>query len=188
MWRGLWGTGQLFLPWRCITNSGCSSISARNTHLSSVRMSMCVIPWDCILGSLLWLQPALPCNCYCHLHLCLCLTPHCQGCLFFGFFGASTVTSLKYLALFAVGGMGHSCSHVGWQSTGLFVDNPLCACLWITLCVPGLGTLWRALMDWASCASAHQLGLGQIPPKRVFFKFENVYEKPLLSSWCSEYS
>lgn len=42
------------------------------------------------------------------------------------------MTSLKYLALFAVGGMGHKCYQVellpgGVAEHGLFVDNPLCA-------------------------------------------------------------
>lgn len=72
--------------------------------------------------------------------LSLVFVPHTtlSGLFVFFCFGASTVTSLEYVALFAVDGMGHSCYHVGWQSMD---------CLWITLCVPGLGTLWRALMD-----------------------------------------
>lgn len=64
---------------------------------------------------------------------------------FFVCFGAGTVTSLKYLALFAVGGMGHSCCHVGWQSMD---------CLWITLCVPGLGTYGLSFLCFCPLAGA----------------------------------
>lgn len=117
---------------RCITNSSCSSISARNTHLSSVKMSMYVIPCDCTGDSLSCRQPTLPC---CHLHLCLCLTPDCQG---FSFFW-SEHCDFSEVSLFVVGGMRlvysrwvicattwSCCCWVGWQS----MDS-----LWITLCV-----------------------------------------------------
>lgn len=184
MWRGLWDIGQLWPHWVLLWCTEDASLTVAvlpslptNTHLSSVKMSMYIVLCDCIVDSLSWLQPALPLTC--HLHLCLCLTPDCQG----FFFGASTLTSLKYLALFAVGEVRlvysrwvisatmWSCCQVGWQSMD---------CLWITLCVcvPGLGTLWRTLTDWVSCASVHQMGPGEIPQKRVFFSLK-MYMKNL---------
>lgn len=97
--------------------------------------------WACIFhATALW----IPCPGFSQLcpvtHHFTCVCASHQTVVFFGlvwfFFWASTVTFLKYLALFAVGGMSLVCSRwiisattccqVGWQSMD---------CLWITLCV-----------------------------------------------------
>lgn len=161
----------------CITNSGCSSISA---HKYSPELSQ-----DEHVHSSVWLHCGFPvlasASSASYLSLALVFVPHTR--LSGVFFGASTLTSLKYLALFAVGEVRlvysrwvisatmWSCCQVGWQSMD---------CLWITLCicVPGLGTLWRTLTDWVSCASVHQMGPGEIPQKRVFFSLK-MYMKNL---------
>lgn len=174
-WPALTSLSPSLVHRRCITNSGCSSISARNTHLSSVKISMYIVPCDCIVDSLSRLQPALllvTCTCVCASHQTVR-----------GFLGASTLTSLKYLALFAVGEVRlvysrwvisatmWSCCQVGWQS----MDS-----LWITLCV----CAWAGhsledtygLSFLCFCASA---GAWSNPTKEGIFFFENVYEKPL---------
>lgn len=61
-------------------------------------MSMYIIPCDCTVDCLSWLQPALPC----YLSLALVFVPHTRlsGLLFF-----LDCDSLKYLAPFAAGEM-----------------------------------------------------------------------------------
>lgn len=62
---------------RDITNSGHSSISARNTHLGSFEMSVYITStwlWCSISRS----GSSQLCPITCHLHLCLCLTLDCK--------------------------------------------------------------------------------------------------------------
>lgn len=92
------------------------------------------------------------------------------------------MTSLKYLALFAVDGMRMvyskwvisattwSCCLVGWRS----ID-----CFWITLCVcawAGHSLKGTYRLSLCFCLSA---GAWSNPTKGSIFLFENVYEKPL---------
>lgn len=160
---------------RCITNGGCSSTSARNTHLSSAKMNMYIIPRDCIVDSLASASSAL---------LLVTCTRVCASHQTVGvFFGASTVTSLKYLALFAVGEMRlvygrwvisattWRCCRVGWQSMDC-LRITLCVCAWAGHSLEGTYGL-SFLCFWASA------GAWSNPTKEGIFFFENVYEKPL---------
>lgn len=126
--------------------------------------------------------PCLGFSQLCHVATCTCVCASHRTVRGFLSFGASTVTSLKHLALFAVGGMRlvysrwvisattWSCCQVGWQSTD---------CLWITLHVcawaeHSLEGIYRLNFCFYSSA-----GAWSYPTKEGIFLFENVYENPL---------